>query len=218
MPISYNKCWKCPPLRSSQRCARRIMLANTLCQLISCPQCAECWPEALTVCVDDLNTQYPWNAPIKRSLGGLSLAIVEATISLKWGVQETQIPSKPWVAWLFEHPVWVPLYKDVRCLFVIICMQACVWHIDKFFSVWQNHLYSSDRKLSMMLLWAVNPWGLANTETFRRIRCLSLQGTCVKRLRQYVPPKGKGKAIPLHAMEALGGRGSIARTHSRPRH
>jgi hypothetical protein len=30
---------------------------------------------------------------------------VEATISLKWGVQETQIPSKPWVAWLFEHPV-----------------------------------------------------------------------------------------------------------------
>jgi hypothetical protein len=43
------------------------------------------------VCVDDLNTQYPWDAPIKRSLGGLSPGIVEATISLKWGVQETQI-------------------------------------------------------------------------------------------------------------------------------
>jgi len=28
----------------------------------------------------------------------------------------------------------------------------------------------------------------------------------------------KGKAVPLHAMEALGGRGSIAPTHSRPRH
>jgi hypothetical protein len=28
----------------------------------------------------------------------------------------------------------------------------------------------------------------------------------------------KGKAIPLHAMEALGGRGGIASTHSRPRH
>jgi hypothetical protein len=28
----------------------------------------------------------------------------------------------------------------------------------------------------------------------------------------------KGKAIPLHAMEALGGRGGIAPTHSRPRH
>jgi hypothetical protein len=26
------------------------------------------------------------------------------------------------------------------------------------------------------------------------------------------------KAVPLHAMEALGGRGSIAPTHSRPRH
>jgi hypothetical protein len=30
--------------------------------------------------------------------------------------------------------------------------------------------------------------------------------------------KGKGKAVPLHAMEALGGRGRIAPTHSRPRH
>jgi hypothetical protein len=28
----------------------------------------------------------------------------------------------------------------------------------------------------------------------------------------------KGKAIPLHAMEAFGGRGGIAPTHSRPRH
>jgi hypothetical protein len=27
----------------------------------------------------------------------------------------------------------------------------------------------------------------------------------------------KAKAVPLHAMEALGGRGSIAPTHSRPR-
>jgi hypothetical protein len=26
------------------------------------------------------------------------------------------------------------------------------------------------------------------------------------------------KAVPLHAMEALGGRGDIAPTHSRPRH
>jgi hypothetical protein len=29
---------------------------------------------------------------------------------------------------------------------------------------------------------------------------------------------GKGKAVPLHAMETLGGRGGIAPTHSRPRH
>jgi hypothetical protein len=28
----------------------------------------------------------------------------------------------------------------------------------------------------------------------------------------------KGKAIPLHVMEALGGRGGIAPNHSRPRH
>jgi hypothetical protein len=30
--------------------------------------------------------------------------------------------------------------------------------------------------------------------------------------------KKKSKAVPLHAMEALGGRGGIAPTHSRPRH
>jgi hypothetical protein len=30
--------------------------------------------------------------------------------------------------------------------------------------------------------------------------------------------KGKGKAVPLDAMEALGGRGGIAPTYSRPRH
>jgi hypothetical protein len=29
---------------------------------------------------------------------------------------------------------------------------------------------------------------------------------------------GKGKAVPLHAMEALGGRGVIAPTHSLPQH
>jgi hypothetical protein len=34
------------------------------------------------------------------------------------------------------------------------------------------------------------------------------------KLMQY----NKGKAVPLHAMEALEGRGGIAPTHSRPRH
>jgi hypothetical protein len=28
----------------------------------------------------------------------------------------------------------------------------------------------------------------------------------------------KGKAVPLHAMEALGGRGGLSPIHSRPRH
>jgi hypothetical protein len=31
-------------------------------------------------------------------------------------------------------------------------------------------------------------------------------------------PIKKGKAVPLHSMEELGGRGGIAPTHSRPRH
>jgi hypothetical protein len=77
-------------------------------------QCSSWYPvhSALNVglkllqCVGGLNTQYPWDAPIKRSLRGLSPGIVEATVSLKWGVQEAQIPSKPWVVWFFEHPVF----------------------------------------------------------------------------------------------------------------
>jgi hypothetical protein len=86
MPISYNKCWKCPPLRSTQRCTRRIMLANTFCNvpvdILSTVRWMLAW-SSCSVCVDDLNTQYPWDAPIKRSQGGLSPVIVEATISLK---------------------------------------------------------------------------------------------------------------------------------------
>jgi hypothetical protein len=45
--------------------------------------------QCVCVCVDDFNTRYPWDAPIQISLGGLSPGIVEATVSLKWGVQET---------------------------------------------------------------------------------------------------------------------------------
>jgi hypothetical protein len=107
MPVSYNKCRKCPPLRSSQRCTRRIMLANTFCnvpvdilstvrRMLAWSSCSVCGWFEYTVSL---------RCPINRSLGGLSPGIVEATISLKWGVQETQIPSKTWIAWLFEHPV-----------------------------------------------------------------------------------------------------------------
>jgi hypothetical protein len=35
--------------------------------------------------------------------------------------------------------------------------------------------------------------------------------------KEWVKSK-KSKAVPLHAMQALGGRGGIAPTHSRPRH
>jgi hypothetical protein len=47
-----------------------------------------------------------------------------------------------------------------------------------------------------------------------------LRGTAVYTLHMF--PHSyyyiKSKAVPLHAMEALGGRGGIAPTHSRPRH
>jgi hypothetical protein len=42
-----------------------------------------------------------------------------------------------------------------------------------------------------------------------------------RHLRGYVDYticKNKGKAVPLHAMKALGGRGGVAPIHSRPRH
>jgi hypothetical protein len=36
--------------------------------------------------------------------------------------------------------------------------------------------------------------------------------------REFLLAIYKSKAVPLHTMEALGGRGGIAPTHSRPRH
>jgi hypothetical protein len=44
--------------------------------------------------------------------------------------------------------------------------------------------------------------------------CLSVWVSSYYPLNQSV----KGKAVPLHAMEALAGRGGIAPTQSRPRH
>jgi hypothetical protein len=108
------------------------------------------------VCVDYLNTQYPWDAPIKRSLLVLSPGIVEATISLKWGVQETQIPSKPWVSWLFEHPVFglisvVLMRMPARPVLVLdltffrqlnnfltAIVTAKYWRLKKCYLVWRN--------------------------------------------------------------------------------
>jgi hypothetical protein len=50
----------------------------------------------------------------------------------------------------------------------------------------------------------------------------SAAGTCAGPLQIWYfvvgSDKVKGKAVPLHTMEALGGRGSIAPTDSRPRH
>jgi hypothetical protein len=40
----------------------------------------------------------------------------------------------------------------------------------------------------------------------------------VRKVGELLISRVKGKAVPLHAMEALGRRGGIAPTHSRPRH
>jgi hypothetical protein len=55
------------------------------------------------------------------------------------------------------------------------------------------------------------------------VRRSNRQTNCIVRsitssIIQQMLLKGKGKAVPLHALEALGGRGGIAPTHSRPRH
>jgi hypothetical protein len=54
-------------------------------------------------------------------------------------------------------------------------------------------------------------YSLKRINYFQKILNLTEQFT-------FICPKGKGKAVPLHAMEALGGREGIAPTHSRPRH
>jgi hypothetical protein len=76
--------------------------------------------------------------------------------------------------------------------------------------------------LSVLSVWlrdqVPHPYGTTDTYTEAclyplylcvYVRCISVFMSWVKK---------KGKAVPLHAMEALGGRGGIAPTHSRPRH
>jgi hypothetical protein len=115
-------------------------------------QCASWYPvhSALNVglkllqcmCVDDLSTQYPWDAPIKRNLGGLSPGIVKATVSLKWGVQEAQIPSKPWVSWLYEHSVCFNTYllltpwRYSSCRTLVASHILCEVSWQQFFTEW----------------------------------------------------------------------------------
>jgi hypothetical protein len=68
-------------------------------------------------------------------------------------------------------------------------------------------------------------WGCIISKGVGRLEFIS--GTVnaemyVKTLKECLEPvarnKVKSKAVPLHAMEALGRRGGIAPTHSRPRH
>jgi hypothetical protein len=133
MPIYYNKCWKCPSLRSSQRCIRRIMLANTFCNvpvdILSTVRWMLAW-SSCSVCGWSEYTVSLICPHKKKSGGGLSPGIVEATITLKWGVQETQIPSKPWVAWLFEHPVFeVPINHHTfhSLKLITLCFKSFWW-------------------------------------------------------------------------------------------
>jgi hypothetical protein len=66
--------------------------------------------------------------------------------------------------------------------------------------------------MKMAAFWDVTPCGLVEVNRrFRYVHCLHHQGVMYR-------VKKKRKAVPLHAMEALGGRGDIAPTHSRPRH
>jgi hypothetical protein len=55
------------------------------------------------------------------------------------------------------------------------------------------------------------------TTTFTAIRTSNLNTHFFKYISADENIK-KGKAVPLYAMDALGGRGGIALTHSRPQH
>jgi hypothetical protein len=53
----------------------------------------------------------------------------------------------------------------------------------------------------------------ANDESVEKAQEVIIIVICFK-----VATKAKTKAVPLHAMKALGGRGGIAPTHTRPWH
>jgi hypothetical protein len=59
-------------------------------------------------------------------------------------------------------------------------------------------------------------FSIRTNASYRKERILYPLNLCTKSVAP--ESSGKSKAVPLHAMDALGGRGSIAPTHSRPRH
>jgi hypothetical protein len=70
----------------------------------------------------------------------------------------------------------------------------------------------SEQRAVMRFLWAE---GIKPSVIHRRI-LVQYGDKCIgqKKVYEWV----KSKAVPLHVMEALGGRGDTAPTHSRPRH
>jgi hypothetical protein len=109
MPFSYNKCWKCPPLRSSQRCTRRIMLGNTFCNvpvdilsplrwMLARSSCSVCGWFEYTVSL---------TCPHKKKSGGLKSGDRGGHNLFGMRRPGNTDSSKPCVVWLFEHPVVV---------------------------------------------------------------------------------------------------------------
>jgi hypothetical protein len=77
--------------------------------------------------------------------------------------------------------------------------------------------------MSMLVFWVVTPCGFVGrsnvsekhtSSTFRS--ALKMKTVCFSKtlVSTYKFIKGKGKGVPLHAMEAHGGRGGIAPTHT----
>jgi hypothetical protein len=72
-------------------------------------------------------------------------------------------------------------------------------------------------KITLTQMFATKDKAKPSTENIRGLNSVAVRPTTVQ-VTSCRYKKSKSKAVPLHAMEALGGRGDIAPTHSRPRH
>jgi hypothetical protein len=111
-----------------------------------------------------------------------------------------------------------PVNLDSTLMFCHLRFILCVngpWHSCCPLTVWVikadvtglHRQYRVPDNLTFTKMW--NAEGICVPETSKECRAMSLHALNLW---------SKKKAVPLHAMEALGGRGGIAPTHSRPRH
>jgi hypothetical protein len=77
--------------------------------------------------------------------------------------------------------------------------------------------------MKVTAFWDITPYSLIEVGQHSEVRIAFIiramvEAVCTSEMSVYFNKTSKSKAVPLHAMEALGGRGGIAPTHSQPRH
>jgi hypothetical protein len=145
----------------------------------------------------------------------VTLLVHIAEVLKLWGAPPGDVVGElfVWGACLF----WMKYGRKVKYIFLGILLgwhmkcpgeeQVNFYPFSVFATIWCSEVCTLYKHKQNLEEW-IRSKGITNFKT-----CFPISRVWFQSLK-----KEKVKAVPLHAMEALGGRGGIAPTHSRPRH